>query len=283
VNGSTPSTTGSRTGYEREDLVTGEAVSLELPVAGVALRMASGLIDVTLAIILLIAVSIGTSVLTAETSAAVQGAVAIVVTVGCLVGLPVVLETATRGQTVGKYVVGTRTVRDDGGPITFRHSLVRGLVGFVEIYLLVGAPALVCALVNRRSKRLGDLAAGTYVLATKSTLRVVPGPGMPPGLASWAAAADITPLPDGLAVAARQFLARAGALAPESRVPLAADLRRHLEEFVAPPPPPGHPDELVVAAVLAERRTRDEARLRREHALVARVVPPDPFAPPHQP
>ena len=61
-------------------------------------------------------------------------------------------------------MLGLRTLRDDGGPISFRHALTRHLVGLVEVYGLVGAPAMVCGLLNRRSQRLGDLAAGTYVV-----------------------------------------------------------------------------------------------------------------------
>ena len=44
-------------------------------------------------------------------------------------GYPVAMETLTRGRTLGKMALGLRVVRDDGGPITFRQALVRGLVG----------------------------------------------------------------------------------------------------------------------------------------------------------
>ena len=43
---------------------------------------------------------------------------------------------------------GLRTVRDDAGPISFRHAFTRALVGVVEIWLLFAIPALVCALVS---------------------------------------------------------------------------------------------------------------------------------------
>ena len=56
--------------------------------------------------------------------------------------------------------LGLRVVRDDGGPIRFRHALVRGLVGVVEIWLTVGAVALVVSLASSQGKRLGDFLAG---------------------------------------------------------------------------------------------------------------------------
>ena len=48
---------------------------------------------------------------------------------------------------------------------------------------------------------------------------------------------------------------------------------------MAPPPPPGNHPELVLMAVMAERRARDAARLERDQALRAKVVPPDHLSP----
>ncbi len=275
--------TPSRGGYDPDDLVTGEAVALETPVASVAVRMVSGLVDVVATVGVLVVVSSLVGVLTGSASEAVQRTGAILVAAGCLVGLPVALETATRGRTLGKLVLGLRTVRDDGGPITARHALVRALVGVVEVYALVGAPALVSALVSRRGVRLGDLAAGTYVIAQRTRLRRLPPVPVPPGLEAWARVADVATLPDGLAVAARQLLLRAATLAPDSRARRGADLRAALLEHVAPPPPEGWPDEAVIAAVLAERGRRDGARLERDAALVRRVLPADPLDPHRHP
>jgi hypothetical protein len=144
-------------------------------------------------------------------------------------------------------------------------------VGFVEIWGLVGAPALVCSLVSPRGKRLGDMVAGTYVVRDRFPFPVVRPVMMPPQLARWAAAADLAPLPDGLALATRQFLNRASTLNPASRATLGTQLLTRALEHVAPPPPPGHHPETVLSAVLAERRRRDEARLARDEALRSRL------------
>ncbi len=265
------------TGYDPDDLVTGEAVALELPLASVAVRTVSGLVDVTVTVLVLLAGSAVLDVLTTGASEAVRRAGSILLVAGALVVLPTALETSTRGRSVGKLVLGLRTVRGDGGPLTARAALVRALVGVVEVYALFGAPALVTALVSRRGLRLGDLAAGTCVLAVRVRLRLPAPAPPPPGLTGWASAADIAALPDGAAVAARRFLQRAATLAPASRSALAARLRADLLSRVAPAPPPGWPDEAVVAAVLAERARRDAARLAREDALRGRVLPPDPL------
>ena len=272
------SSTGYRA-YASEDVVTGEGVAVELPVATTMVRAASILIDVVVSVVLLIGVTLGIGLLVAESSDAVAQAMSLVAVVAVLVGLPATLETLTRGRTLGKLALGLRVVRDDGGPITSRHAITRALVGFVEIWLFTGIPALVASVLNPRCKRLGDMAAGTYVVTQRSRMRLLAPPQMPPPLAAWAASADVAALPPGLTVAVRQFLARAGTLTPASRVTLGGELLAEVLRYVAPAPPPGIHGEYVLAAVVAERRRRDTARLAREQRLRDRVVAPDPLLP----
>ncbi|NHA66710.1 RDD family protein [Phycicoccus sp. CMS6Z-2] len=240
-------------------------------------RAGSGLVDLVVALALLVGVTWGVGYLVQNASDAVGTAVGLVGFVLVAVAFPAAVETVTRGRTLGKLVFGLRAVRDDGGPITSRHAITRALVGFVEIYSMLGVPALVTSAVNGRSKRLGDLAAGTYVVSTRARLQLPRPPQMPPPLAAWASAADVTALPSGLTVAIRQFLARAATLSPEARVPMAVQLLRETMTHVAPEPPPGYHPEYVLAAVVAERRRRDSARLARDQALRDRLVAPDPL------
>ena len=65
--------------------------------------------------------------------AAASAALGLVTSVGVVVGYPLVMETLTRGRTLGKMAIGLRTVRDDGGPIRFRQALVRALLEVVEV------------------------------------------------------------------------------------------------------------------------------------------------------
>ena len=250
-----------------DDLVTGEAVALDLPAATVGVRIASVLIDVLCqaALLVLVAVLALTSVSRAD--AALVAVAAVVATVGVLVAAPAAMETLTRGKTPGKYALGLRAVRDDAGPIVFRQAFLRALVGFVEIWVFYGVPALLCALVNPKGKRLGDLVAGTYVVRERFPFPQVRPATMPPQLAGWAAGADLAAMPEGLALAVRQLLHRAPTLDPASRQLLGERLLAQALPLVAPPPPPGHHPETVLAALLAERRRRDEQRLLREAAL----------------
>jgi len=267
----------STVGVGVDDLVTGEAVALELPAAGIALRTLSGFLDVSVAVLALIVGLLLAPLLTQGADEAIAAVATTVLMVLVFVVLPTTLETLTRGRSVGKFATGLRTVRDDAGPIGFRHALTRALVGLVEIWLLLGVPALVSGLVSSKGKRLGDYAAGTYVVRERVHITLPPPPMMPPHLAAWAAGADIARLPDGLAMAVRQFLMRAPLLSPPSRATFGLQLHDEVVAYLAPQPPAGTHPELVLAAVIADRRRRDWIRLQRDAALRSRLIPADPI------
>ncbi|WP_298804292.1 RDD family protein [uncultured Pseudokineococcus sp.] len=243
-------------------VVTGDAVVLELPRASAVLRIASGLLD---ALVVLVVGFVVLVVALPRLGGANTSSVATVVSVLLVllvVGIPTAVETLTRGRSLGRLVMGTRVVRDDGGPVRFRHAVVRALTGVGELWLLTGAPALITALANRRGKRIGDLLAGTVVVRERAARQEVREVLMPPELARWASTADVGALPAGLALACRQLLARSHRLNPTSREQLGAELRADVVARVFPPPPPSASPERVLAAVLAERRRRDLERLR---------------------
>jgi uncharacterized RDD family membrane protein YckC len=270
----------STVGVGADDLVTGEAVALDLPHGGIGLRIVSGLIDLVIGYAALFGLELAAAALLAETDDALVAAGITVAAIAALVGIPTTLETLTRGKTVGHLVMGLRTVRDDAGPIGFRQALTRAMAGVVEIYGCQGVPALVCAAFSGKGKRFGDLLAGTYVVRERQRIALPPPVTMPPHLASWAAAADLAPLPDQLAVAVRQFLSRVSTFSPQVREQLGQRLLEEVRPFVAPAPPAGNHPEYVLMAVLAERRTREAARLGREQALRERLLPPEPGAGP---
>lgn len=252
-----------------EPLVTGDAVVLDVQIAQLPVRALSVLVDV---IVVFIGYLLGIflwAVTLADTDPAFSAAVLIVFTVLALVGYPVVLETATRGRSLGKMALGLRVVSDDGGPERFRQALFRALAGFVEIWMLAGGPAVICSLVSPRGKRIGDVFAGTMVISERAP-RLAPPPPMPPQLAWWAATLQLSGLQPATAERARQFLSRAGDLQPVLRDRIAHQIVTEVAAQVAPPPPPGTPAQFVLAAVLAERHRRELERLR----------PPAPGYPP---
>lgn len=242
-------------------IITGEAVVLELRPASFAARALGLVLDVAFNIILLIAILIGLAAAGEDLDGAAARALTLASVVFCLVIVPVAVETLSRGRSLGKLATGLRVVRDDGGAIRFRHAVIRGLTGFLEIYLTFGGVALTVALFNDRSRRLGDLMAGTYAVRTRVPVEQPVPVFVPPRLRAWAAAADIGRIPDPTARRASQFLRQAGRMAPASRSEMAASIATELSAHVAPPPPAGTSADDFLAAVVAERRSRELARL----------------------
>src|SRR6202000_1566411 len=101
--------------------------------------------------------------------------------------------TATRGRTLGKMEMGMRGVSDDGAPERFRQALFRALASIVEIWGLLGSPAVICSMLSPRAKRLGDIFAGTVVISERAP-KPGPPPSMPPQLAWWAASLQLSGL-----------------------------------------------------------------------------------------
>lgn len=250
------------------DVVTGEAVALDLRLAALPSRALAAVLDLLVQLAGVFLLSLLLSGLQVQIESALQAALAVVLYVAIFVGYPVAAETLWRGRTVGKAAMGLRVVRDDGGPIRFRQALVRGLVGgIVEkpgVLLFTVVIALVSSLVSRRGKRLGDVLAGTVVLQERVPVRGGPVAVMPPTLAGWAATLDLSSLSDDLALASRQYLARASQLEHHAREELGGRLIAAMGAAVRPPPPPGTTGWEFLSAVLAERRRREEERLRRQ-------------------
>ncbi len=246
-----------------EDVVTGEAVVIDVPCARFPSRMVAIAIDIAVQFILLgvLIVVVGVAQDSGGLDAAAATAIGLSIIVLVVVGYPTIFETLSRGRSLGKLAMGLRVVGDDGGPERFRQALVRGLAAVVEIWMLLGAPALITSLLSAKGKRLGDLFAGTFVIQER--LRAQPGAQvvMPPVLAPWAASLELSGLPDETVAIARSYLSRFWELAPAAREEFGRRLAAEVASRVSPPPPPGTPPAAYLAAVLAEHRARAMARM----------------------
>ncbi|MCI4674371.1 RDD family protein [Candidatus Mycolicibacterium alkanivorans] len=244
-----------------ETVVTGDAVVLDVQIAQLPVRAVGALIDICIMVIgYLVGMMLWAATVT-QFDEALSAAILIIFTVLVIVGYPAIMETATRGRSVGKMVMGLRVVSDDGGPERFRQALFRSLAGFVEIWMFFGGPAVICSLASSKGKRIGDLFAGTVVISERGP-KLAPPPVMPPALAWWASSLELSGLGPEQAELARQFLGRAVQLDPSVRDQMAYRITADVVARISPPPPPGVPPQYVLAAVLAERHRRELVRLR---------------------
>ncbi len=257
-----PGTAQAQAGAERE---------LDVKPASYILRAAGTMIDwlfsmlVMLGCILLLVATGG------GLDAALARALVVLILVFGMVVLPTAMELLTHGRSLGRLAVGARIVRDDGGATGFRHAFIRALVGVLEIYMTFGGIAALTGLLNTRSKRLGDLLAGTY-----SQLERVPHPQpltlfLPAHLYGWAQTADVGRLPDRLSRRIAQFVRQAPQLTAAARIGLSTELAREAAPYVSPLPQVDAESFLVAVAVL--RRQRDAAGLALEAERLQRLEP----------
>lgn len=255
------------------ELITGEAVALDLRPADFVLRGAGALIDAVVYIAVWFAILFAVSLpwIADLIPPSVVGPVIISSLVACLVLLPMVIETLTQGKSLGKLAVGARIVRDDGGAITLRHAAIRSLMAIVDIYLSLGGVAALTGLLNPKAKRLGDFLAGTYAQNERPPKDTTVVFGVPVELTGWAATADVARMPDSLARRIAQFLKQAGSLTPTTRDRVSRELANEASVFVSPIP--NVDPVLFLAGVSAVRRDREFAALQGERARLASLAP----------
>ncbi|MFI8967059.1 RDD family protein [Streptomyces sp. NPDC053493] len=242
-------------------MVTGDAVFLGLQPARLPSRALALLLDLLVVWAVYLLISVGLAFATASLDEAAVMALSIASFVLVLVGAPIAVETLTHGRSLGKLACGLRVVREDGGPIRFRHALMRGAMGVVEILMTFGFVACVASLVSERGRRIGDVFAGTLVVRERvaSTAgAVLPPP--PPWLVGRFTGLDLSAVPEGLWLEIRQYLTRMGQLDPAIGQRLAKRLAGELAERTGTPAPPGVPAGAYLAGVVAERQARDARR-----------------------
>lgn len=258
-------------------VITGEAIALLVQPASLFLRVAAAIVDAIVVILgMIITYEIlflimelrgdGDEIPFFSNEAQVAAFISIVTAVWLFL-VPMLVETLTRGKSLGRFIVGTRIVRDDGGPITLRHAFVRTLIGLGELWMTMGAGAIIAAWTNRRGKRIGDIFAGTYAVSEASGVTRRPLL-LAPELADWAGDANVGEIDGVTTAAARRFLQSATKMDPIHRQRTAQALATALVNKVYPPPPPGTDPERFIAAVLVLRR---DAEYRTNTAIQARL------------
>lgn len=260
------------TRVEQDEVLTGEAVALDVQPVGVLMRTLGAAIDLLLSLAILVTVSIlAFGPFLSALGEDVARIITIVTVVLVLVVLPTVVETATRGRSLGRLAIGARIVRWDGGASGFRPAFIRALLGVLEIWFTMGVVALLTGAFTPRSQRLGDLAAGTYAQRTRVPALPAALPGVPPGLEDWAAVADVARLPDRLARRLGQFLRQLGSLQPAARDRIAQQLLDDATPFVSPAPPA--PPVVALFAIAAVRRDREYRAIMGEAQRVEALAP----------
>lgn len=247
-------------------VVTPEAVLLEIDTAGVGTRTAAAAVDLLVqgSMLLLVFVLLALVMRASETAALTLGAVALF---AAFVAYPWLCEWLLGGRTIGKMAMGLRVVTVEGAPIGFSHAAIRAMFGLVDFWVPPGgALAMLAVLGSARNQRLGDLVAGTLVLAERRTSETTTRAvwfTVPTGWDGYVTKLDtggVTPEQYRLL---RAFVLRTPTLQPGARHALAVALCEGLGRRSGLPVPAGVTPDVWVLVVAA-------AHQRRTHALVGR-------------
>ena len=142
----------------------------------------------------------------------------------------VFFEWLGNGQTIGKRMFGLRVISEDGAPAGFTAVLVRNLVRVVDFLPSLYGIGLLSIVVTSKNQRLGDLAAGTFVVRAPRpqldyfSLRTVTPLGA-------GAVTETRVLPGEMQRLVREFVARESRLRPEHRTRIAKQLAERIRPF----------------------------------------------------
>lgn len=253
---------------DTKHIVTPEHVTVTYALAGIGTRFGAVLLDTCLQVILavLLAWAFGFNLLSlAEPNQGAWWMAILGLALFAIVwGYYVLWETVWSGQTPGKRLAGIRVLRDGGYPVDFRAVLIRNIVRLADFLPFgYGAGALAMFL-SKESKRLGDYAAGTIVVADA---RALPNrPAMPSEappvyqLLGNPALLRLRAITREQFSVVERFLERAIELPPGRREELAAQVGAPLMQLIGlPPAGPGYPYEKLLRE-LADACRRLESR-----------------------
>lgn len=215
-------------------VLTPERVNLEYGIAGIGSRGGAVIIDSLLQFVALVVVlAAGTAGAAVVSFAAGDLASTVLIAVAALglfviaTGYFLLFEIVWNGQTPGKRMLGIRVIRESGYPMRPIDAVIRNVVRVVDWLPLFYGIGVLVMLFNKRSRRLGDFAAGTLVVregARRTLASVAP------------VAARVPELPHGFALSnadatlVRDFLVRRTSLAPDARVDLSERLAAALAQ-----------------------------------------------------
>jgi uncharacterized RDD family membrane protein YckC len=144
---------------DRMAIATPEGVEVELTLAGIGSRFIAGGMDYTIQVIVIVAMA-----LILRPAGGAGAAIFTSASFLMIFFYDVLFEVLGGGRTPGKRVNGLRVVRSGGRPITFSRSALRNILRLVDILPGMYAVGMTVIFISPRNQRVGDLAAGTYVI-----------------------------------------------------------------------------------------------------------------------
>jgi uncharacterized RDD family membrane protein YckC len=223
----------------RLEVETPDHVVLRYDLAGAGNRGFAAVVDFAIALLIafagLMLLGLGGRLLGAadalsEESFFALGGLTLILTLVLIWAYFILLEWLWNGQTIGKRLYKLRVINEDGSPARFTAVLIRNLLRLVDFLPAFYGLGVLVIVLSPKSQRLGDLAAGTYVVRA-------PRPKV-----DWFSLRTVTPLGAGATAETRrmpgeaqrlvrEFVAREAELAPTERARIAALIATKLRPY----------------------------------------------------
>jgi uncharacterized RDD family membrane protein YckC len=245
----------------RLEVETPDHVVLRYDLAGAGNRGFAAVVDFLIATIIAFTASL---ILTwagvyNQANFAIFGGVTLIVTLVLIWAYFILLEWLWNGQTIGKRAYRLRVINEDGSPAQFTAVLIRNLLRLVDFLPAFYGLGVLVIVLSPKSQRLGDLAAGTYVVRA-------PRPQV-----DWFSLRTVTPLGAGLTAETRrmpgeaqrlirEFVAREAQLAPTERARIAAVIAAKLRTYTVEDLGPLNDIDLIHAIARSLRATAETRR-----------------------
>src|SRR6266852_9839734 len=216
----------------RLEVETPDHVVLRYDLAGAGNRGFAAVVDFLIASVIAFTANLILSWAGAYNQASVLifGGLTLIVTLVLIWAYFILLEWLWNGQTIGKRAYKLRVINEDGSPAQFTAVLIRNLLRLVDFLPAFYGLGVLVIVLSPKSQRLGDLAAGTYVVRA-------PRPKV-----DWFSLRTVTPLGAGTTAQTRrmpgeaqrlvrEFVAREADLAPTERARIAAVIAAKLRPY----------------------------------------------------
>jgi len=245
----------------RLEVETPDHVVLRYDLAGAGNRGFAAVVDFLLALVIVFTANLILSWvgLFNQATFAVVGGITLIVTLVLIWAYFILLEWLWNGQTIGKRMYRLRVINEDGSPAQFTAVLIRNLLRLVDFLPAFYGLGVLVIVLSPKSQRLGDLAAGTYVVRA-------PRPQV-----DWFSLRTVTPLGTGLTAETRrmpgeaqrlvrEFVAREAQLAPTERARIAALIAAKLRTYTVEDLGPLSDIDLIHAIARSLRATAETRR-----------------------
>ena len=160
-------------------ITTPENIEIEYRLAGLGSRLASAFVDILIqsaAIIIVFAIILfGVMRLDFNDYSKFDvngiGPALLIISVFVIyLGYYTAFEFSMNGQTPGKKLFKLRVIRNNGQPITLAHSITRNILRY---FIDITGAGVICILLNKQHKRVGDMAASTIVIAENPDIDII--------------------------------------------------------------------------------------------------------------